>query len=244
MTHFQRLRRCLRSTRRARNRWIHACGVEPSLHRDRIISGSKPHRNPAFKQRERAQTHHGVLPRRQRVFAQSNAHAIVEILVLRSRAVSASRSANSRDSNHIYIQSSSNANVPRRIDVDFSVSQRSFTQVDIVATALRTPNSALFFFVTSLLLKGITKIYGLFSTNFDPETKRKKKTKKEKEKKRATPEPRRFSPGVSFEVSMQSSGFGVRKTAASTCEENMMGCALLCPGLCLFQHLEPTRTRW
>ena len=24
----------------------------------------------------------------------------------------------------------------------------------------------------------------------------------------------------------------------------MMGCALLCPGLCLFQHLEPTRTRW
>ena len=25
-----------RSTRRARNRWIHACGIEPSLHRDRI----------------------------------------------------------------------------------------------------------------------------------------------------------------------------------------------------------------
>ena len=45
----------LRSTRRARNRWIHACGVEPSLHRDRLISGSKPHRNPAFQQRERAQ---------------------------------------------------------------------------------------------------------------------------------------------------------------------------------------------
>ena len=38
-----------RSTRRARNRWLHACGVEPSLHRDRTISGSKPHRNPANK---------------------------------------------------------------------------------------------------------------------------------------------------------------------------------------------------
>ena len=159
VTHFQRLHRCLRlrSARRARNCWIHACGVEPSLHRDRIISGSKPHRNPAFKQRERSQTHHEVLPCRQRVFAQSDVHAIVEILVLRSRAVSASSCVKSRDSNHTIFQRSSNANVPRRINVDFSVSQRSFTQVHIVsvATALRTPKSALFFYVTSLFLKGI-----------------------------------------------------------------------------------------
>ena len=92
VTHFQRLHRCLhlRSTRRGRNRWIHACGVEPSLHRDRLISGSKPHRHPAFQQRERAQTHLEVLPRRQRVSVKTDVHAIVEILVLRSRAVSAS----------------------------------------------------------------------------------------------------------------------------------------------------------
>ena len=58
-----------RSTRRARNRWIYACGVEPSLHRDRIISGGTS--SPA-------------------VCLQTDVHAIVEILVLRSRAVSAS----------------------------------------------------------------------------------------------------------------------------------------------------------
>ena len=116
-----------RSTRRARNRWIHACGVEPSLHRDRIISGSKPHRNPAFKQRERAQTHREVLPRRQRVSVQTDMHAIVEMFVLRGRAVSASRSAKSRDSNRISIQRAQTHRevLPRR--------QRVFAQIDVHA---------------------------------------------------------------------------------------------------------------
>ena len=128
---------------------VHAM-VEILVLRSRAVSASRSaiSRDSNRINIQRAQTHRGVLPRRQRVCAQIDVHAIVGILVLRSRAVSASRYAISRDSNHINIQRSSNANVPRRIDVDFSVSQRSFTQVDIVsvATAFRTLKSAIFTF--------------------------------------------------------------------------------------------------
>ena len=58
-----------------------AFGVEPFLHRDQSISGFKPHRYAVVQQCERAQTHHGVRPRLQRVFAQSDVHGIVEIHV-------------------------------------------------------------------------------------------------------------------------------------------------------------------
>ena len=54
------------------------------------FSGSKPHRFPAFQHRELAQTHREVLSRRQRVSFQTNVYAIVEIFVVRSRAISAS----------------------------------------------------------------------------------------------------------------------------------------------------------